>query len=81
VVAEHGNGDGAGPVRAGQGGPYPPATDGHHEATRTGEAGQHEDAAVAAERAGRAARARGADEATREQAEEEATEEVLPSNG
>ena len=32
VVAEHGNGDGAAPVRAGQGGPYSPASGGHEEA-------------------------------------------------
>jgi hypothetical protein len=80
VNAERGNGDGSGPVEAGQVAPYAPA-DGHQEATRTGEAGQHEDAAVAAGRVGRATRARGADEATEEQAEQEATEEVLPSNG
>jgi glutamate synthase domain-containing protein 3 len=80
VVGERGNGDGAGPVRAGQGAPYA-AADGDQEATRTGEAGQHEDAAVAAGRMGRATRARGADEATEEQAEAEAAEEVLPSNG
>jgi hypothetical protein len=80
VMAERGNGDGAGPVEVGQTAPYAP-TDGHQETARTGEAGQHEDAAVAAEEAGRAARARGADEAVEEQAEAEAAEEVLPSNG
>jgi hypothetical protein len=73
VTVEHAsNSDGAGP--------YVPG-DGRPEAAHTGEAGQHEDAAVAAERAARAARERGADEATIEQVEEEATEEVLPSNG
>jgi hypothetical protein len=51
------------------------------ETARTGEAGQHEDAAVAAARAGRAARSRGASDGEVQQAEEEATEEVLPSNG
>ena len=80
IVAEHGNGDGSGPVRAGQGGPYPPG-DGNLEAKRTGEAGQHEDAAVAAERAEREAREHGANRAEEEQAEAEAAEEVLPSNG
>jgi hypothetical protein len=80
VISEHGNSDGAGPVRAGQVAPYPPG-DGHHEATRPGEAGQHEDAAVAAQRAGGAARERGVDPGAAEQIEEEATEEVLPSNG
>jgi glutamate synthase (NADPH/NADH) large chain len=82
VIGERGNGDGSGPVLAGQGAPYEAAADGDHEETaRTGEAGQHEDAAVAAGRVGRATRARGGDEATEEQAEEAATEEVLPSNG
>jgi glutamate synthase (NADPH/NADH) large chain/glutamate synthase (ferredoxin) len=80
VVAEHGNGDGAGPVRAGQGAPYSTA-DGHEEARTTGEAGQYEDAAVAAARAYNAALARGASEAEAAQAAEEAEEEVLPSHG
>jgi hypothetical protein len=80
IVAEHGNGDGSGAVRAGQGAPYPPA-DGNQETKRTGEAGQHEDAAVAAERAEREAREHGANRAEEEQAEAEAAEEVLPSNG
>jgi glutamate synthase (NADPH/NADH) large chain/glutamate synthase (ferredoxin) len=80
VIGELGNGDGVGPVRAGQAAPYVPGG-GHEEATRTGEAGQHEDAAVAAAKVGRATRARGAGEATEQQAEEAATEEVLPSNG
>jgi glutamate synthase (NADPH/NADH) large chain/glutamate synthase (ferredoxin) len=80
VIGERGNGDGSGPVRAGQGAPYAPA-DGDQEASRTGEAGQHEDAAVAAGQVGRATRARGASNGTEEQAEAEAAEEVLPSNG
>src|SRR5437763_1151038 len=80
VIAEHGDGDGAGPVRAGQGEAYAPAGNGM-EARRTGEAGQHEDAAAAAERAGKAARDAGADDAERAQIEEEAEEEVLPWNG
>jgi glutamate synthase (NADPH) large chain len=80
VIGERGNGDGSGPVEAGQTAPYP-AGDGHQETAQTGEAGQYEDAAVAAEKAGSAARARGAGEATEEQAEAEAAEEVLPSNG
>jgi hypothetical protein len=80
VIGERGNGDGTGPVRAGQGAPYPPA-DGDEEAKRTGEAGQHEDAVVAAERAEREARLRGRSPGDEEQIEEEATEEVLPSNG
>jgi hypothetical protein len=81
VVGERGNGDGTGPVRAGQGGPYPPPADGEQETAETGEAGQYEDAAVAAERASRAARERGFTRAEEEQAEDEAAEEVLPSNG
>jgi hypothetical protein len=80
VIGERGNHDGSGPVRAGQGAPYAPA-DGDQEASRTGEAGQHEDAAVAAGQVGRATRARGAGNGTEEQAEAEAAEEVLPSNG
>jgi hypothetical protein len=80
VIGERGNGDGAGPVLAGQGAPYP-ESDGDHEAQRTGEAGQHEDAAAAAERAERDARKRGVTPGEEEQIEEEATEEVLPSNG
>jgi glutamate synthase (NADPH/NADH) large chain/glutamate synthase (ferredoxin) len=80
LIAEHGNGDGAGPVRAGQGAPYT-AADGHEEARGPGEAGQHEDAAVAAERAYKEALARGASEAEAAQAAEEAEEEVLPSHG
>jgi glutamate synthase domain-containing protein 3 len=80
VIGERGNGDGSGPVRAGQGAPYAPA-DGDQEASRPGEAGQHEDAAVAASQVGRATRARGAGNGTEEQAEAEAAEEVLPSNG
>jgi hypothetical protein len=80
VIGERGNLDGSGPVEAGQGAPYP-AGDGHQETVTTGEAGQHEDAAVAAGRAERDARAHGATPAEEEQIEEEATEEVLPSNG
>jgi hypothetical protein len=81
IVAEHGNGDGAGAVRAGQGAPYPPAADGEQETSKTGEAGQYEDASRAAERAEREAREQGADRAEEEQVEAEAAEEVLPSNG
>jgi glutamate synthase (NADPH/NADH) large chain/glutamate synthase (ferredoxin) len=80
VVAEIGDGDGAGPVRAGQGATYPPA-DGNEETSQVGEAGQTEDAAVAAERAGRDAAADGADPGEQAQIEEEASEEVLPQNG
>jgi hypothetical protein len=80
VIAEHGNGDGAGPVRAGQPQPYV-AADGHEETSRPGEAGQHEDAASAADRAYKAAVERGASEAEAAQAAEEAEEEVLPSHG
>jgi glutamate synthase domain-containing protein 2/glutamate synthase domain-containing protein 1/glutamate synthase domain-containing protein 3 len=80
VIGERGNGDGSGPVEAGQGAPYAPAG-GNQEASRPGEAGQYEDAAVAAGDVGRATRARGADNGTEEQAEAEAAEEVLPSNG
>jgi hypothetical protein len=80
VIAEHGDGDGAGPVRAGQGATYPPTGNGF-ETHETGEAGQTEDAARAAERAGKAAEKAGADDAERAQIEEEAGEEVLPQNG
>jgi glutamate synthase domain-containing protein 3 len=80
VIAEHGDGDGAGPVRAGQGATYPPTGNGF-EARDTGEAGQTEDAAVAAERAGEAAEKAGADPGEKAQIEEEAGEEVLPQNG
>jgi len=80
VIAEHGDGDGRGPVRAGQAPPYN-GGDGNQEAREVGEAGQHEDAAKAAERAGKAARDSGASEAEKAQAEEEAEEEVLPWNG
>jgi hypothetical protein len=80
VIAEIGDGDGAGPVRAGQGATYPPA-DGNEETARVGEAGQTEDAAVAADRAGRDAAAAGADDGEKAQIEEEASEEVLPQNG
>jgi glutamate synthase domain-containing protein 3 len=80
VVAEHGDGDGAGPVRAGQGAPYT-VGDGHEETREPGEAGQTVDAAVAADAAGRAAGEAGRDDGERAQIEEEAEEEVLPSNG
>src|SRR3954466_14575285 len=56
VIGERGNPGGRGRVEAGQPTPYP-AGDGHQETVTTGEAGQHEDAAVAAARAGRDARA------------------------
>jgi hypothetical protein len=72
---------GDGPVPAGQAAPYP-VGDGAQAARDTGEAGQQQDAAVAAERGGRAAAAAGADGGERAQAEEEAgQEEVLPHNG
>ena len=48
---------------------------GHEETAKTGEAGQFEDAAVAADRAGRG------DDNGGEQAEGEAGERVLPSHG
>jgi hypothetical protein len=80
VVGERGNLDGSGAVEAGQPAPYA-VGDGHQETAVVGEAGQHEDAAVAAARAGEAARRHGASAAEEEQIEEEATEEVLPSNG
>jgi glutamate synthase domain-containing protein 2/glutamate synthase domain-containing protein 1/glutamate synthase domain-containing protein 3 len=80
VVAEHGDGDGTGPVRAGQGATYPPGN-GRGEAREPGEAGQTEDAAKAAERAGNDAERRGVSDAERAQIEEEAEEEVLPSGG
>jgi glutamate synthase domain-containing protein 3 len=80
VIAEHGNGDGAGPVRAGQGAPYAPS-DGDQEALAPGEAGQHVDAATAAGRAARTADSRRARPGAEEQVEEEAVEEVLPGNG
>jgi len=80
IIAEHGDGDGAGPIRSGQGDTYIPA-DGHEEARKPGEAGQREDAAAAADRAGQEARERGATDGERAQIEEEAGEEVLPSHG
>jgi hypothetical protein len=80
VVAEHGDGSGAGAIRAGQGAPYP-AADGNEEAAKVGEAGQREDAAVAAQRAGQRAEADGAAPGEKAQIEEEASEEVLPQNG
>jgi hypothetical protein len=78
VIAEHGDGDGAGPVRAGQGASYPPTGNGLED-REPGEAGQQEDAAVAAERAGKSADGREA--AEKAQIEEGAEEEVLPWNG
>jgi hypothetical protein len=80
VVAERGDGDGNGPVRVGQGAPYPVA-DGDQETTETGEAGQTEDAATAAQRAERRAEDAGADEAAADQAASAAEEEVLPHGG
>jgi hypothetical protein len=80
VVAEHGDGDGSGAVMAGQGAPYP-AADGNEEARQPGEAGQTEDAADAARRAGHEAAAAGNGEAGQEQAAAGAEEEVLPFNG
>jgi hypothetical protein len=77
VIAEHYDGTTA--VRAGQGEPYSVGNGGHQEAHDTGEAGQHEDAAKAAERAGKAAKDR--DPAERAEIEAEAEEEVLPFNG
>jgi glutamate synthase domain-containing protein 2/glutamate synthase domain-containing protein 1/glutamate synthase domain-containing protein 3 len=65
--------DGRGPVDGDGQAPYMPAG-GHEEARRTGEAGQFEDAAVAADRA----EAAGEDG---EQAAGEAGERVLPSHG
>jgi hypothetical protein len=79
-VAERGDGDGSGPVRSGQAPPYV-VGDGHQESARVGEAGQYEDADVAAERAGDAARRAGADEATQREAEAAGEEEVLPRHG
>jgi glutamate synthase domain-containing protein 3 len=80
VVVEHGDGDGGGPVRVGQGSPYPVA-DGDQEARENGEAGQTEDAAEAAQRAEREAEAAGAGEAAADQAASAAEEEVLPHGG
>ena len=78
VIAEHGDGTGAGPVRAGQGAAYP-VGDGHQEGREVGEAGQREDAAVAAERAHKAGA--GANDGEQAQIDDEAGEEVLPWNG
>jgi hypothetical protein len=61
--------------------PYGATGDGNQEALRLGEAGQHEDAAVAAERQGAIARKEGDSPGEKEQQEEEAEEEVLPSHG
>jgi hypothetical protein len=81
VIAAHGDGDGAGPIEAGQPAPYVPAADGDQEAADVGEAGQYENADEAAERAGDAARRAGADEATQREAEAAGEEEVLPRHG
>jgi glutamate synthase domain-containing protein 3 len=81
VVAEHGDGDGAGPIEAGQPAAYLPTGDGHQETSTVGEAGQYQDADDAAERAGDAARRAGADEATQAEAEAAGEEEVLPRRG
>jgi hypothetical protein len=80
VVAERGDGDGAGPVRTGQGAPYPVA-DGNEEAKEPGEAGQTEDATDAAARAEREAAAAGNGDAAQDQAAAGAEEEVLPHGG
>jgi glutamate synthase domain-containing protein 2/glutamate synthase domain-containing protein 1/glutamate synthase domain-containing protein 3 len=80
IVAEHGDGDGAGHPHSGQGDAYPPG-DGREETRVPGEAGQTEDAAVAAERAQKASAARGNGEAEQAQKAAEAEEEVLPFNG
>jgi hypothetical protein len=80
VIGARGDGDGAGPIMAGQAASYPPG-DSDHNQRENGEAGQYEDASVAAERAGAAAREHGADPATQAAAEDEATEEVLPGHG
>ncbi|MBV9212072.1 MAG: glutamate synthase large subunit [Actinobacteria bacterium] len=78
VIAEHGDGTGAGPVRAGQAPAYT-VGDGNQEGRELGEAGQQEDASVAAERAHQAGA--GANDGEQAQIDEEAEEEVLPSNG
>ena len=78
IIAEHGDGTGAGPVRAGQASPYN-GGDGRQEAREPGAAGQREDAAVAAERAHKDGA--GANDGEQAQIDEEAEEEVLPWNG
>ena len=80
VVGARGDGDGAGAIAAGQPAPYMPG-DSDHGTSETGEAGQYEDAAVAAERAGQAAREAGADPAKEAGAAAEGAEEVLPRHG
>jgi glutamate synthase domain-containing protein 2/glutamate synthase domain-containing protein 1/glutamate synthase domain-containing protein 3 len=69
LVAERSNGDGSGPADVDGDAPYQPAG-GHEEARGTGEAGQYQDAARAADGAN-----------GNEQAEGEAGERVLPSHG
>jgi hypothetical protein len=82
VVGQRGDGSGEGAITAGQGAPYPPADGGPGEQARElGESGQYEDAAVAAERAGKAAQEAGADPAKQKAAESEGAEEVLPHHG
>ena len=82
AIVEHGDGDGRGPVRAGQPAPYMPADgDSAAAAREPGEAGQYEDASVAAERGATANRDAGGSEAEQAQAADEATEEVLPGHG
>ena len=68
MIAEHGDGTGAGPVRAGQAAAYP-VGDGHQEGREVGEAGQREDAGA------------GANDGEQAQIDDEAEEEVLPWNG
>jgi hypothetical protein len=80
VVGERGDGSGAGPVTSGQPAPAGVA-DGDQAARDVGEAGQYEDASVAAERGGEAARDAGAGAAEQAQAADEAQEEVLPGHG
>jgi glutamate synthase domain-containing protein 3 len=80
VIGARSDGDGAGPVEAGQPASYAPG-DSDHGARETGQAGQYEDAAVAAERAGEAAREAGADPAKQAGAASEGAEEVLPQHG
>jgi hypothetical protein len=79
-VAERGDGSGAGVVESGQASAYA-ASDGDQNTAETGEAGQYEDASVAADRAGDATREAGGDPAKQAAAEEQATEEVLPGHG
>jgi glutamate synthase domain-containing protein 3 len=84
VVGQRGDGTGEGPIEAGQPAPYMPADGGPGEgkaAREPGEAGQYEDADVAAERRGKAVREADGDPAKAAHAEEEGTEEVLPRHG